>query len=160
MTHMTEQFADLLGICSAMVAKGYPEEFIRKMLETSKHSEGVREFMLMWRDEADDDEQSNIIEDIQELIEDWEQPGLEECVYVRFDDLGSIAADIVSFKSSLRVKVDEWGGISKLARETGIPQPSLSRFFATPAMPRRTTLKKIARAMELSQIDIATEWSR
>ncbi|NJL26013.1 MAG: helix-turn-helix transcriptional regulator [Calothrix sp. SM1_5_4] len=56
--------------------------------------------------------------------------------------------------------VDKNGGIKKLAELTGIPQPSLSRFFGGATMPRRATLLKIARALNLSQIEIATEWSR
>lgn len=66
----------------------------------------------------------------------------------------------MDFKNRLRQAVDAWGGINKLARETSIPQPSLSRFFATASMPRRTTLYKIARALELSERDIATDWIR
>ena len=56
--------------------------------------------------------------------------------------------------------VDKNGGLKKLAELTEIPQPSLSRFFGNATMPRRTTLLKIARALNLSQIEIATEWSR
>jgi hypothetical protein len=55
--------------------------------------------------------------------------------------------------------VDGRGGIGKLAELAAIPQPSLSRFFNTAAMPRRTTLHKIAGGLNLSQIQIATEWS-
>jgi DNA-binding phage protein len=93
------------------------------------------------------------------LIDDGAQPEKIEGVYVRFDDLDQIAADVRKFKDSLRTLVDERGGIGKLAALTAIPQPSLSRFFNTSAMPRRTTLQKIARALGLSQIQIATEWS-
>lgn len=53
--------------------------------------------------------------------------------------------------------VDKNGGLKKLAELTEIPQPSLSRFFGSATMPRRTTLLKIARALNLSQIEIATE---
>lgn len=78
-----------------------------------------------------------------------------EDVYVRFDDLDRIASDVRKFKDSLRALVEARGGIGKLAELTAIPQPSLSRFFNTAAMPRRTTLYKIARALNLSQVQIA-----
>lgn len=48
----------------------------------------------------------------------------------------------------------EQGGISKLAELTGIPQPSLSRFFNSNAMPRKATVLKIAKALNLDEIKI------
>ena len=59
-----------------------------------------------------------------------------------------------------RFIVDTKGGISKLSELTGIPQPSLSRFFYSASMPKRITLLKIAKALNLSQVEIATEWVR
>jgi DNA-binding phage protein len=56
--------------------------------------------------------------------------------------------------------VTKHGGISKLSDLTGIPQPSLSRFFNSSSMPRRTTLLKIAKALKLDAVKTATEWSR
>jgi len=56
--------------------------------------------------------------------------------------------------------VDKKGGIKKLSTLTGIPQPSLSRFFGSSSMPRRNTLFKIATALNLSGVQIATEWTR
>lgn len=52
------------------------------------------------------------------------------------------------------------GGISKLAELTGIPQPSLSRFFSSNAMPRRSTLLKIAKALNLEGIKVDIMWSK
>ena len=54
----------------------------------------------------------------------------------------------------------EQGGISKLADLTGIPQPSLSRFFNSNAMPRRDTVLKIAKALNIDQIKIDAFWCR
>jgi len=39
--------------------------------------------------------------------------------------------------------------LNKLAEITKIPRPSLSRFFNTPSFPRRSTLEKIAQALDL-----------
>jgi DNA-binding phage protein len=52
------------------------------------------------------------------------------------------------------------GGISKLSELTGIPQPSLSRFFNSNAMPRRDTLLRIAKAMDLNGLRIDILWSK
>ncbi len=105
-------------------------------------------------------ERGEIVADIQDLIDDCTQKEKVEGVYVRFDDLDAIAKDIRAFKDNLRLIVDSKGGIGQLADLTGIPQPSLSRFFGSASMPRRATLLKIAKALKLSQVQIATEWSR
>ncbi len=147
------------AIGADMQKSGLPDRFIVAAVTTANDFEGVFNLLKMWANESDPAERDAIVSDIQELIEDCAQPEKVEGVYVRFDDLDRIAADVRQFKDSLRVLVDERGGIGKLAELTAIPQPSLSRFFNSAAMPRRTTLHKIARALNLNQIQIATEWS-
>jgi hypothetical protein len=142
-----------------MQKAGLPNGFIVAAVTTASEYEGIFELLQLWSAESDQAERDAIVSDLQELIDDCAQPEKIEGVYVRFDDLAQIAADVGKFKDSLRALVDERGGIGKLAALTGIPQPSLSRFFNTSAMPRRTTLHKIARALGLNQIQIATEWS-
>lgn len=142
-----------------MQEAGLADEFIVAAVTAANEFEGVFNLLKMWRNESDSTERDAIVADLQELIEDCTQGETVEGVYVRFDDLDRIAKDIRKFKDSLRVLVDERGGIGKLAELTAIPQPSLSRFFSTAAMPRRTTLHKIARALGLNHVQIATEWS-
>lgn len=138
---------------------GLPDHFIAQAVDLAAEFDGVLELMRMWRDETEASEREAVIADIQELIDDCSQAGKVEAAYVRFDDLDRIATNVRAFKDGLRVIIDERGGIGKLAEATGIPQPSLSRFFNTAAMPRRTTLHRIARALNLSQVQIASEWS-
>jgi DNA-binding phage protein len=147
------------AIGAEMKKVGLPDNLIVAAVTTANDFEGVFNLLKMWANESDPAERDAIVSDIQELIDDCAQPEKVEGVYVRFDDLDRIASDVRKFKDSLRALVDERGGIGKLAELTAIPQPSLSRFFNTAAMPRRTTLHKIARALNLSQIQIATEWS-
>jgi DNA-binding phage protein len=146
-------------IGSLMRRAGLPHHFIAQAVDFSAEFGGILELMRMWRDESEASERDAIVADIQELIDDCSQAGKVEAAYVRFDDLERIAANVRAFKDGLRVIVDERGGIGKLAEATGIPQPSLSRFFSTAAMPRRTTLFRIARALNLSQVQIASQWS-
>jgi DNA-binding phage protein len=80
-------------------------------------------------------------------------------MYVKFNDLDEIAKDIRGFKDSLLQEVIKRGGISKLAELTGIPQPSLSRFFNSNAMPRRATVLTIAKALGLNKLPIDMKWS-
>jgi DNA-binding phage protein len=151
---------ELIEVGHMMNQSGLPHKFIAAAVQTAFEFEGVYNLMKMWVDEEDQKERDEIVADIQDLIEDCAQKEKAEGVYVRFDDLETIAKDVRKFKDNLRMTIDQNGGIKKLAELTGIPQPSLSRFFANATMPRRTTLLKIARALKLSQIEIATEWSR
>ena len=151
---------ELIEVGHTMNKSGLSHEFIADAVQTAFEFEGVYNLMKMWIDESDQKERDEIVADIQDLIDDCAQKEKVEGVYIRFDDLETIAKDVRGFKDNLRVAIDKNGGIKKLAELTGIPQPSLSRFFGSATMPRRATLLKIARALNLSQIEIATEWSR
>jgi DNA-binding phage protein len=151
---------EIVEIGHQMNQAGLPKEFIAAAVSTAFKFEGVYDLLKMWSTEDDTEEKNETISDIQELIDDCNQQEKVESVYVRFDDLDGIAANIRSFKDNLRALVDQNGGVKRLSEITGIPQPSLSRFFNSATMPRRATLHKIARALKLSQVQIATEWSR
>ena len=51
------------------------------------------------------------------------------------------------------------GSINKLSQETGIPQPSLSRFLNSASLPRRNTLEKIAKALGLKESTLLSKWT-
>lgn len=149
---------ELMEIGALMHKKGLPSSFIAAAVETAFEFEGVYDLMKMWADEKDKTEQDEIVADIQDLIDDCSQKEKIEGTYIRFDDLEGIAKNIRAFKDTLRLEIDKQGGLNHLAQLTGIPQPSLSRFFGSASMPRRNTLLKIAKALNLSQVQIATEW--
>lgn len=151
---------ELMEIGAKMRKKGLPTSFIAAAVETAFVFEGVYDLMKMWEDEGDKAVQDEIVADIQDLIDDCSQKDKIEGTYIRFDDLDGIAKNIRAFKDTLRLEVDKHGGLNRLAELTNIPQPSLSRFFSSVSMPRRTTLLKIAKALNLSQVQIATEWMK
>lgn len=151
---------EIVEIGHKMNQAGLPKEFIAAAVSTAFEFEGIYDLLKMWVDESDENERSETIADIQEMIDDCSQQEKIEGVYVRFDDLDAIAANIRGFKDNLRLIVDQNGGIKKLSELTGYPQPSLSRFFNSASMPRRAMLNKIGRALKLNQVQIATEWSR
>lgn len=151
---------ELIEIGHKMNQAGLAKPFIAAAVETAFEFEGVYDLMKMWSEEEDTSEQGEIVADIQDLINDCAQKEKIEGVYIRFDDLAAIATNIRGFKDSLRIKIDAVGGIGELSKKTGIPQPSLSRFFNSASIPHRATLLKIAKALGLSQVEIATEWSR
>jgi hypothetical protein len=151
---------EIVEIGHQMKLAGLPNEFIGGAVRTAFEFEGVYDLLRMWSDETDEDQRNEIVADIQDLINDCSQQEKIEGVYIRFDDLDKIAENIRAFKDNLRMIVDQNGGIKQLSVLTGYPQPSLSRFFNSASMPRRSMLNRIARALGLNQVQIATEWSQ
>lgn len=151
----------VLDILNEMRQQGLEGAFICSLMENCQRFEGLRDLMEMWFAEIDVKERDKIIVDLQESLDDIESAPQrpEGRPYLRFDDLDEIRTDVVAFKETLRAEIDRQGGISELARKTGIPQSSLSRFFSSNSMPRRTTLFKIARALNLPETAIGFKWT-
>ncbi len=161
-THEDNPSADLhvLDILNEMRRIGIEGAFICLLMEYCQRYEGIRDLMELWFEEVDSGERDRIIADLQDSLEDIvDAPSkTEERPYLLFNDLKDIKNDVMAFKERLRSEVDRQGGINELARKTGIPQPSLSRFFTSSSMPRRTTLYKIAKALNLPESVIGFKW--
>jgi DNA-binding phage protein len=149
----------LFYIAIKMKKAGLVDSFIVNAVQTALEFEGVADLMNLWADEKDSKEKNEIIADIQEMIDETSQKEKLEEIYIKFNDLDAIAKNIRAFKDSLYQMVMERGGINKLAELTGIPQPSLSRFFNSNAMPRRSTVLTIAKVLNLDEIKIDILWS-
>src|SRR5262249_53198674 len=151
----------VLDILIEMRHQGLQSAFIFSLMEYCQRYEGIRDLMEMWFEENDPKERDKIVVDLQESLDDIENAPQkpEKRHYLRFDDLEEIRNDVIAFKEHLRAEVDRQGGISELARKTGIPQSSLSRFFSSASMPRRTTLFKIAKALNLPETAIGFKWT-
>ena len=147
-----EQKVNLYQIASLMKQEGLSDIFISSAVEIGLYYEGIYDLFELWANENDTKERNNIIADIQEDIDEYEEQPKKPVrrPYIKYSDLGLIAKDVRGLKEHLKTLVDNWGGISQLSRVTKIPQPSLSRFFNSNSMPRRTTLYKIANALNLS----------
>lgn len=150
----------LFGIATKMEESGLPAEFIVGAVQTALEFEGVADLMNLWIDEEDKKEKDQIIADIQDMIDACSQKEKLEEIYIKFNDLDAIAKNIRAFKDSLYQLVMDHGGINKLSELTGIPQPSLSRFFSSNAMPRRSTLLKISKVLNLDKLKIDILWSK
>jgi DNA-binding phage protein len=150
----------VLDILNEMRHQGLESAFIYSLMENCQCFVGLTGLMELWFEETDSKERNEIIADLQEALDDIQSAPQkpENRPYLRFDDLEEIKSDVIGFKQRLRVEVDRQGGISNLSRKTGIPQASLSRLFASASMPRRTTLFKIARALELPETAIGFKW--
>jgi len=161
MFHLTpEQDMSLFSISHKMKMADLPSEFISSAIRTALRYEGVADLIFLWDREKDVSERNEIIADIQELIDDCSQPSKEEYRYIKLNDLDQVRNHIREFKDELLKVVNKAGGISELSRITHIPQPSLSRFFNSNAMPRRRTLLKIAEALNLDAVRINMHWAR
>lgn len=155
-----EQKVRVYEIAALMKKNGLSAQFILACVEQARYYEGTHDLMVLWAEASTAEEANEILADLQEEIDaKLETPSkIVKKPYVKFDDLEAIAKNISAFKNALRKVVDKHGGITKLSEKTGIPQPSLSRFFSSTSMPRRTTLYKIAEALNLNEREILNEW--
>jgi len=155
-----DQQIKVYEIATAMKTGGLTAAFITDCVKHALEYEGSHDLMVLWAEAPSQAEKDAVIADLQDEIDSHlERPKKPtKKPYVRFDDLEGIAKNIDGFKKNLRRLVDRQGGITELAKKTGIPQPSLSRFFSSQSMPRRTTLYKIADALGLSENQIITDW--
>lgn len=151
---------ELFEIGALMKKEKLSQDFIASAVRTAMEFEGVYDLMKMWEKETDTTERNEIVADIQDMIDDCEQEEKTEAPYVKFNDLDEIAKNIRAFKDGLLQIVIQNGDLKRLSELTHIPQPSLSRFFNSTSMPRRATLLKIAKALKLDAVKIATKWER
>lgn len=148
-------------IAAEMIHKGLPPKFVQRAQTLALEYEGAFDLMVLWNEEADDEEKKKIICDLEEHIEDIRDHVQEKTrtrPKINFDDIATIGKDILQFKKRLRAIVDSNGGVPALSQKIGMSEPSLYRFFNSPSIPRRTTLYRIANALELEEKDIATEY--
>jgi len=149
---------EIIKIANQMIKARLPKEFISNAVTTAFEYEGVYDLLRMWSKEKNLKQRKEIIADIQELIEDCNLNEKTKGMYIHIDDLESIAKNIRAFKDSLREIVDQKGGIKRLSELTGYPQPSLSRFFNSASVPRRSMLNKIAKALNINKVHIIYSW--
>lgn len=157
-----EQVLNLARIVVEMDQAGLDRELIVAADTLARSDQGVYDLMALWHNEPDANEREEIVADIQDSIDDYEQAPAtpEKKPYIRFDQLGTVGEQVMANKAKLRDLIDRNGGVSAVAKRCGIPQPSLSRMLNSASIPRRTTLYKIANALDLSEADIVTEWTR
>lgn len=158
-----DQVLKLAAIVLEMAKAGIDREFIVDADELARKDQGVFDLMALWADSANDQaERDEIISDIQESIDDYRDAPTTPMKkpYIKYDQLDDVAKRVMAEKARLRQIIDQHGGVSAVAQKSGIPQPSLSRMLNSPSVPRRSTLYKIANALDLSETEIVMEWTR
>jgi len=149
---------NLFEIAHQMNKARLPEAFIVSAINAAAKFEGIADLVNMWATETNTNEQNEIIADIQDLIEDSTKHD-KQAFNIKLNDLETISQHTREFKDSLLKAVVEYGGIKRLSEVTGIPQPSLSRFFNSGSIPQRSTLLKISSALELDTVKIESQWN-
>lgn len=158
----TDQVIELAGIVVAMEGEALPRVFIAAAYELARTDQGVFDLMALWRDATDSKERAEIVADLQDSLSDYDDAPAKplQKPYIKFESLDDIANRVVAYKKHLRDLIDKNGGVSAVAERSGIPQPSLSRMLNSASMPRRSTLYKIANAIDAPESEIVTEWAR
>lgn len=157
-----EQILKLASIMMEMEKSGLDGDFIVEASELARTDQGLFDLMALWVDANDATERDEIVADIQESLDDYRDApsSPQKRPRIRFDQLEDVIQGVMAEKAKLRQIIDRHGGVSAVAQQCGIPQPSLSRMLNSPSVPRRSTLYKIANALDLSEKDIALEWTR
>lgn len=159
----SEQKLKLATFVVEMMNAGLDHGFIASASERARVDQGMYDLFEMWADtKASPEERDHIVADIQDLLDDHQDAPREPLrkPYIRFDQLEDVAQRVLKEKATLRDLIDKHGGVSAVAQKSGIPQPSLSRMLNSPSIPRKSTLYKIANALNLPETAIAFEWTR
>lgn len=148
-TTTPEQQIEIYKIAAKMSENGLSAVFISDVVQMACVYEGAFELMQLWAESTSSKDQDEIIADLQDEVERLKEMRTEtyRAPRINFDDLEKNAEAVIQFKKELRQLVDSLGGISKLSATSGIPQPSLSRFFSSASFPRSITIYKIVNAL-------------
>ena len=160
-THVSDELLlDLAEVAGHMRTAGLPTDFTAAALRGADADEGIAELMILWN-QSNADDRDKIIADIQDLLDDANDLAMPPAPRPRvsYKDLDHVVAGVRAHKQRLRDLIDRHGGVSEVARRSGIPQPSLSRLLNSGSMPRRTTLYKLASALDVSEAEIVGEWT-
>ncbi|MBF5044756.1 MULTISPECIES: helix-turn-helix transcriptional regulator [Myxococcaceae] len=149
-------------IAERMTKAGLSTQFVDAVHRLAFDDQGAFELMELWAEARTRREREQLVADLQEAVDEAvEMPrGIVEKAKVNFDNLDAVATQVMEHKRRLRALVDAHGGISAVARRSGIPQPSLSRMLSSASMPRRTTLYRIARALDVEESEVVGSWVR
>jgi DNA-binding phage protein len=148
-TTTPEQKIFVFKIAVKMQEEGLSASFIEQAVELASLYEGAYELMKLWFEESEQQEKDEIIADLQEEIDSKRESHnrIYKAAKINFDDLDQNIDQVRLFKQELRGIVDMCGGVGKVAEVSGIPQPSLSRFFSSGSFPRNTTIYRIIEAL-------------
>lgn len=143
----SHELEEILDIGHHMKRAGLPADFIIRAIGLAREARAAYGLLRLWWEEDSPEEQRAIVAELEGLL----AAGNEERLLRKATDSSAAAQAFteltVEAKRRLRDQVEVYGGITKLARETGIAQPYLSRLFNSAVKPRHATLQKIYKAL-------------
>lgn len=149
----SEEKNEIISILKDLIEHGYSNVFIYDCFIYSRKHESMYELLQIWNQSNDNKEKDEIIIHLQDMIDDC-QFVPKGPIEIDLNDMDNITKNLREFKDKLLIIVNEKGGIKFLSEKTGIPQPSLSRFFNTYSIPQRVTLLKIKNALGIDKIPL------
>ncbi len=156
-----EQVLKVAKYAVQMGETGLPHAFVVRALQLAQVDQGAYELMELWAESDSSADKGALIADLQELIDDHDElSGVETRAPISLEAIDDVSRKIAEHKRKLRELIDRRGGVAKVARLTGIPQPSLSRMLNSGSMPRKTTLLRIAQGLKIDESQIIAEWTR
>jgi DNA-binding phage protein len=136
----------LEDIARLMQQAGIEPHWVEAVLTLARDSEGVGDLMLLWASAENDEDRDGTIECIQDLLDDHEPPVITPPIRSH-RELNATGERLRSYKDELRAMINAKGGVSAVARQGGLPQPSLSRLLSSGAWPRASTLNRLAQGL-------------
>jgi hypothetical protein len=157
-----DQLLELGAIVLELRAAGFAESFVTAADELARIDQGVFDLLALWRDARDAAERDEIIGEVWESLADYEEAPARplQKPLIRFESLADVAKAVADYKQRLRLLIDQRGGVAALAQQSGIPEAALSRMLCSAALPRRTTIYRMAIALGLSEGEVVGEWGR
>ncbi len=157
-----EEIAQIKGIAADMVRANLDFDWVIAVATLAKTDQGAFDLMKLWHHAEDKASKAEIVADLQDTLDDYVDSPSEptQRPKIPFDDLPAVTRNVLAEKKKLRDLIDRHGGVSAVAKKSGIPQPSLSRMLNSASMPRRSTLYKIAIALGIPESKIVMEWTR
>lgn len=157
-----DEIAKIKGIATEMVRANLDFDWVVAVERLAKADQGVFDLMKLWQHAEDKEAKAQIVSDLQDSLDDYADAPSEptQRPKIPFDDLEAVTRHVLAEKRKLRDLIDRHGGVSAVAKKSGIPQPSLSRLLKSASMPRRSTLYKIAVALGVPEKEVVMEWTR
>ena len=126
-----------------------PRSWVYEVMTWAESREAFRLYLMMWRDAQDDAERADIVVDLQALLDDRHKSP-DSAPVASKADFDQVYEERRALKAHLRRLIEARGGVSEVARQADMPQPSLSRLLNSAAAPRGATLARLAAAMGVS----------
>jgi DNA-binding phage protein len=154
------QFETVLEIAKDMSSSGLPEKFVRTVLKLALTNGTAASMMEIWSESSGEDRDEAVVA-LQDLVDDLERAPTHRVQRpkISYKNIPEVATSIAAHKKKLRALVARNGGVVAVAARSGIPQPSLSRMLNNGSMPKKSTLFRLARALDADETEIVGEYT-